>query len=287
MPRLGILFWHYTEVEVCLNRLELLRRQNPGVPIWGLYGGPVGQAAEFEARLGPTLDDFYAFPEERPARWKWEQGDAVLLRWFADRGRHLDFDTVVIAQWDMVAFAPLQRLLRELPRDHVFLPSLRSVKDVERWWDRVDEAHPANRAEYVAFVRQLREERGYDHEPMCCEFYLAAFPRSFLSRWLDACLPQHGWLEYRIPMYAQLLGCPLWCGPEFRRPFVYEYGHVVTPLARRWGRTLTAGKTPISRITLAAHLMWPWGDRLFHPFRDRVPLGRMAVLQWCLAGQRP
>lgn len=31
-PRLAILFWYYKQPEVCLDRANLLRRLNPGVP---------------------------------------------------------------------------------------------------------------------------------------------------------------------------------------------------------------------------------------------------------------
>ncbi|MGE0451332.1 MAG: hypothetical protein AB7Q29_17295 [Vicinamibacterales bacterium] len=279
MSGLGILFWHYTDAPLCASRVQALRHHNPGVPIWGLYGGDTDRAATFERMLSPLLDDFYVYDEERSPRWKWEYGDQIVLKWFAERGRLLSFDSVVLAQWDLAAFASMASLFRELPAGHVCLPGLRPIREVEAWWDRADAGHPENRSEYLAFLDMLRSAYGYAAEPMCCEFTIGVLPKAFLAAWSDACLPQRGWLEYRIPMYAQLLGFPLWCGPSLRRPFVQEL-RKLAPLRRWWVRTLTAGKTPVANTTIAAHLFWPGGDRLFHPVRDVLPVTRAGVPRW-------
>ena len=280
MSRFAILFWHYKDWRLCRNRLELLRRYNPGVPIWGLYGGPLAEVHEFATALAPLLDDFYSYPHDRSARWKWANGDQLILQWYADRGQHLDFATLLVLQWDVVAFAPVERLFAECPPDRVFLPAVRPVRDVEQVWDRVDEAHPDNRAEYLAFVDQLRRDHGYDREPLCCEFTLAGFPKSFLAALMALGIPAQGWLEYRLPMLAQVLGFELWCGEAFNRPFLFELQAERSAWRRLWNRTMTAGKTPISRTTLFLHMMSPAGFRIFHPVHEPVPLTRPGLLRW-------
>ncbi len=48
--QLGILFWFYRDVGLCRNRLRLLRRRNPGTPIYGLYGGPRSDGSDSAPR---------------------------------------------------------------------------------------------------------------------------------------------------------------------------------------------------------------------------------------------
>src|SRR5688572_15369697 len=56
--RVGVLFWFYRDLPVCRNRAEMLRRDNPELAIFGLYGGDVRDAARFRDALEPFLDDF-------------------------------------------------------------------------------------------------------------------------------------------------------------------------------------------------------------------------------------
>jgi hypothetical protein len=76
--RLAALFWFYADFDVCENRLRLLRLFNPGLPIYGLYGGSAEDVEEARRRLGPLLDDFYAYGGAEPAAWKWRHGDRVI-----------------------------------------------------------------------------------------------------------------------------------------------------------------------------------------------------------------
>ena len=39
MPRLAILFWFYKKPFVCRNHLLILKKYNPDLKIYGLYGG--------------------------------------------------------------------------------------------------------------------------------------------------------------------------------------------------------------------------------------------------------
>ena len=93
--KLAILFWFYKEPEVCKNRLEILRQNNPKTPIYGVYGGNPQEAEQFESVLSPYLDDFHAFIEDKDSLWKWLQGDLLLTHWYRERGKDLDWDTIL------------------------------------------------------------------------------------------------------------------------------------------------------------------------------------------------
>ncbi len=80
-PQLAILFWFYLELELCLNRLQLLRAFNRSAKIYGLYGGPPADADKYRVLLEPLLDDFYCSPS-KDKHWKWLHGDLMNLEWY-------------------------------------------------------------------------------------------------------------------------------------------------------------------------------------------------------------
>jgi hypothetical protein len=113
-PRLAILFWFYKELDLCAARVAELRALNPQTQIFGLFGGAMDAAAQARAQLGSLLDDLYVFSEDRDAHWKWLNGDHVIAAWMRDRGEALDWDTLVLVQWDMLVAAPVGDLFGSL-----------------------------------------------------------------------------------------------------------------------------------------------------------------------------
>jgi hypothetical protein len=114
---LAILFWCYKEADLCANRLRLVRHYNPRTPVYVLFGGDPAQAPRFEAAFRTYFDDFYVFPDERSPEWKWQRGDMLISRWFRDRGKQLQWDSVAIIQWDMLVFAPVEQLFGHLTKE--------------------------------------------------------------------------------------------------------------------------------------------------------------------------
>ena len=85
---LCILFWFYKEVDVCENRLQLIKKYNPNAKIYGLYGGEEKNARHFKNKLKRYLDDFYVSPL-KDEDYKWINGDLMILRWFKEKGQFL------------------------------------------------------------------------------------------------------------------------------------------------------------------------------------------------------
>ena len=86
MGRVAVLFWFYRDLPVCRNRLEILRRDNPGASIFGLYGGDPANASQFADALSAQLDDFWAFDRPESSKWKWLNGDLMIAAWYEARG---------------------------------------------------------------------------------------------------------------------------------------------------------------------------------------------------------
>jgi hypothetical protein len=263
--RLGILFWFYRDVAVCQNRLRLLRRRNPGVPVYGLYGGPRRDAARFSAALGSLLDDFWAFPDDHSTQWKWRNGDIMLSRWFTARGETLQWDSVFLAQWDLVVVSPLATLLPPMGVGDMLISGVRPVREVESWWQWM---RPEPRREYDAFLAHVASRQGPVDDPLCCQFIGLVAPRTFMASYAGIDVPELGFLEYKIPVYSQVFGIPLVPDTCFRPWWPEE---PATAHATRAQSLVHAWRTPVRLPVMMVEAKRPHGRRLFHPYHGVYP----------------
>ena len=262
---LGILFWFYRDALVSTNRLRMLRHRNPGIPIFALYGGPPDETSRYEAAVGDLVDDFWSFPGNEDSAWKWRNGDLVLSRWFTERGVGLRWDSFFVAQWDMVVVAPLARLLPPLARGDMLVSGIRPVREVESWWQWT---RGEARDEYDAFLSHVERRYGRVDDPLCCQFIGLVAPREFMERYAGIDEPELGFLEYKLPVYAQVFGTPLLPDTCFRPWWPEE------PATSRAGRTATlvhAWPTSVRLPVMAYESLRPGGRRVFHPYHGVYP----------------
>lgn len=267
----AILFWCYRDLALCRSRLRLLRHFDPDAPIYVLYGGPIGRADAFAEALGPLADDFWAFDERRPRSWKWRHGNLMIRKWHIDRGRYLPWDTVVVAQWDLLMFGGVEALFPTLGPDELLISGLRPLHEVEAWWPWVRPDRPRERARYEAFLASLRRRHGaaLDDHLRCGLFVVVCLPRSFLEaygRYADA---EEGFLEYSVPTLASLWG-HAFCTDHPHRPWWRGDPAAAAPAPRE--RVLNAGAEVPRRRTILGELLRPRGRRIFHPYRRECPV---------------
>jgi hypothetical protein len=266
--KLAILLWIYKDVEVCVNRARWLRRQNPGTPVYCLYGGPMDEADRFRQRLEGLIDDFHVFDEDWDELRKWLKGDEMLAHWHRQRGVTLDWDTVFIAQWDLALLAPVQKLCGALETNQLLLPGLRPIAQVEHFWSWVRPETEAGE-DFELFRRQLLDSGELPADPLCCNFVAAALPREFLGRYANEA-PLFGFLEYKLPMLAQAWGFGFCEEHAFDVTWLKERDYSAR---ERFWVTLHAEKYAIHPLLLFAHRAWPWGCRVFHPYQRAIGFG--------------
>jgi hypothetical protein len=274
---LAILFWFYKDLRVCKNRLQILRRYNPDVPIYGLYGGPPSDSGFFEQELGLHLDDFFSFASDKEPVWKWKNGDFLINEWFRARGRKLHWDTVVLVQWDMLLFGEVSSVFFDLGKDEVLLSSLRPVEDVSQEWFWTSSEHPLQHAIYRAFDHYLRGRYGSGQDVLICHFVVVCLSRRFLELYTSITIPELGFVEYRLPTYAKLLKV------QFSRSHRFDTWWPGASQAQRLPRRdrviLATGRPiPIRRILL--HLCRKRGSRIFHPFPYEFPTGFASLMSF-------
>ena len=256
---LAILFWCYKEAGICANKLRLLRHYNPDTPIYVLFGGALAEAKRFETEFLPYVDDFYVFPEDKSPHWKWKNGDMLISRWFSERGHRLKWDSITVIQWDMLVFAPVEKLFLHVKKDELLLPGARPVAEVRQrcYWVMPQYEH------YREYEDFLREYHLQERDAWYCALIVAVFPRAFLERFSGRKNPETGFLEYTIPTLAKLWGFDFctqhsytqwYTGPMFCKDPPHPYHKMLNSVQEECR----------DRYVLL-HLLDPWGLRIFHP----------------------
>lgn len=232
----------------------MLRALNPGVPIYGLYGGPRRLPGPALQRL-VGLDDVHRSSE--PDRWNWQHSDLAAAAWFREVGRSLPFDVLHVVEWDLLLLAPLESIYRSVPEGSVGLTALTPIAELEQEWTWL--RREPNRREWEELLARARSEWDYDGVPYGCVAGGACFPRSFLEAYAAIVPPVLCNDELRLPLFAQILGFPL-ADTELRSSWRGERDH---PLFH-----FRAADVPLD--TIKTELAKPDGWRAFHPVRRKL-----------------
>jgi hypothetical protein len=261
--RLAILFWFYKEPDICENRLRLLKKNNPDLKIFGLFGGEQGEADSYRKRLDGYLDDFFVSPSTDPD-WKWIHGDLMILEWYELRGRSLEWDSIAVVQWDMLVLDSISEMFADMKADEVLLSGYRELdEEIERRWSWTKDGGD-DRSNYISFKEHVKREYGYDRVLPCCLFIFEIFPRIFFEKYLTVTDRVTGMLEYKVPTYARIFEIPLYERDLGIWWFSSEEQEAVHPLNAR--------EIEILEATIRSELQKIDGYRIFHPYFKEWPL---------------
>jgi hypothetical protein len=210
--QLAVLFWFYKEPEICENRLKLIKKHNPNIRIFGLYGGSKKDEARYKKKLGKYLDSFYTSSYSNKSKdWKWIHGDLMILEWYMNKGRRLKWDSVAVVQWDMLVLGPIKKQFPGIKTNELFLSGYRTLNDdIEKKWNWTDVRIPKNRKNYLEFKDYVKENYGYNKKLKICLFILEVIPRDFFKKWQLMPSKELGMLEYSVPTHADILKQPMY-----------------------------------------------------------------------------
>ncbi len=269
-PRFAILFWFFKAFDVCRARAVALRALNPGVALYGLYGGPPEEAEAARAAMEGVLDDLHAYAGPQDSYWKWIHGDQLIADWYAKRGRDLAWRQVLVAQWDLLLAAPLAEIAADLAPDEAAFTGDRPLAEVAGWWGWSGRGGEVQAAEMAAFRPLLAERLGYDGPLWACLFIAAVLPRAFLEAHAQAGAPDPGFLEYKLPTLARVFGTPVRALPQLQ---AWWRNDPLTRDAPAAERVLNATREAIDPALIASEMARPDGRRVFHPVFELTPWG--------------
>jgi len=262
--KLSILFRFHQNIPLCKNRLQMLRHYNPGIGIYGLYGGSQEQSSIFERELSPLLDDFFCPPVDKDPKWKWHNGDLLINEWFLCRGQFLDWDTIVSVHWDMIILGSISDIFSELKENQILLGGVRPIEEISSHWFWVRKDQPSNYAKFNFFKQSLLTHHDYNGPFLACHLIVACLPRNFLELYSKIEMPD-GRDEYRLPTYAKVFGIPFSTESNKFQSWWYS-----APGARKipWKKRVLVPTGPILSHSLVFILyqFYRNGSRIFHPF---------------------
>jgi hypothetical protein len=248
-----IVFRFHKLPELCADRIQFLKRLNPELPVFGLFGGEPEQLPDMERVLGPHLQHIFSIAKYAPG-WKWRFSDLALREWFRSVGIGIAFDVAHLVEWDLLLCRPIQELYAHVPFDSMGVTAPRSVIAVEK--DYHPTATEPLSIEWQNLKSWARETFSYSMEPQACLGPGYCVPRDFLEGYSHISMPELSIDELRVPLAAQLLGIPLSDTRLCRGWFMAEEQKIFNTL-----------KIEVTPATVACELTQPRGRRAFHPFR--------------------
>jgi hypothetical protein len=267
-----VLFHFHAHFELCRPRIELLRRFNPGVEIFGLYGGE--SARVDEARRLERSGVNHVFENEgRSPAWNKKNTDLAVAGWYRSVGRTLPFGRVHVVQWDLLFFAPLDRMYPSLSPEAVALTGLVPLEAIAHFWDWTANAPLSIESERL--LSQTRERFGFTGGSYACIGPGYSLSRRFLELYSQLEIDDTGHDELRLPLFAQILGFeladtgfyPRWMDPKVERVF-------------------NADAQEVDPAVVESELVRPEGRRVFHPCRDHFDELTIARLVSELSGHQ-
>lgn len=256
--KLAILFWFYKDLEICKNRLKILKKYNPDLKIFGLYGGEHGKFDLYKKKLGVYLNNIYLCPS-KDSNEKWIHGDLMILDWYNNIGKELSWDSIFVVQWDALILDSLENQFSRLKKDQIFI-SATDVLDKyskEKWnWTRLDSKENSN---YLNFKKYISKNYNYESEVLRSLFVFSIFPRNFFEKWNTINNKLVGMLEYKMPTYAKIFGFNF---------YEKDLGTAWFEKNKEWydNKPINATGILIKDIFILNELKNKDGYRIFHPY---------------------
>ena len=250
-----ILFRFHDQYDVCINRIEYLRRFNPSSPVFGLYGGSASAFEEAGRALSGHLDGIWRIPVEAP-KWKWRHGDISLALWYREVGRHIPFDMLHLAEWDLLLLGNLEDIYGRAGTEGVALVGLTPLARIQHKWHWTTKEPLAT--EWRQLQAHVERRYGWKGPYLACQGPGNAFSREFLERYAQEELPELVHEELRIPLYAQAWGFKV-------DPLPRIYREIQDPAEMTF---FNCERRLIKEQVIRRQLATPMGRRVFHPYRE-------------------
>ena len=231
----------------------MLKKYNPGIEIYGLYGFADRRIyLEAKRSLRDEIIGIY-YNKKKTKEWYKRNFDLATRDWFMNFGKEIDFDVLHIIEWDMLLFDSIEKLYSKVPESGVGLTGLRPIKEVEAIWDRT--AEEPDRSLWKGFLSLVRKKYNYKGEPYGCIGPGTTLPREFLEEYSRVNPPETVHDELRVPVFAQILGFKL-----------YDTGFYPKWCDKKVQETFNALPVEIKLSVIKRELLKKNGKRIFHPY---------------------
>lgn len=248
-----IFFRFHKNLAVCKNRLELLKKFNPGMPIFGLYGGKISKYKEFESKLSPYLENINCI-KNKSEEWKWKNSDLAINQWYRKIGRSVPFEMLHAIEWDLLLLDSLDNIYKNIPKNSIGLTALTPLEKVENKWSWTADEPEKN--EWNELLNFAREKFDYRQKPYASLGPGICLPKSFIEKYSSLDLPEICHDELRLPLFSQILRYTLYDTGFYKDWFNAKEEKIFNCMARE-----------IALTDITKELKKAKGRRAFHPYR--------------------
>lgn len=172
-----ILFRFHKDIDHCVKNLDILQTLNPDTPIYG-----VGEKIDgYERLTNSYLEDIHVVTNKTD-RWKWLNGDFVIVDWFENVGHKLDFDRCYVVEWDMLYTEPMESVYSHIDKDQI---GMTGVSLSGRW------SWMSGRTKQIEYISDLCSDY-YNKSRPDIRFGLlpgAVLTRNFIEEYIGLCPP--------------------------------------------------------------------------------------------------
>ncbi|MBD3280457.1 hypothetical protein GF389_02950 [Candidatus Dojkabacteria bacterium] len=196
----------HKNLQLVQNRIDVIKYFNPGISIYGLFGGNKDEYPIFRKKLKQV--EHILFWDESDTDVKWRFSDLSILFWYENYGKSLNFDILHTIEYDLVLLDSFQNLYEYNPQDkHIYvtaLVELEKIKPISNWFNNPE--FPTKQCREI--VRIFKEKYGLE-KLYSCMAPGTTITREFLDNYRKIELPTIGFDEIRIPNIAQALNIPV------------------------------------------------------------------------------
>lgn len=254
--KLIILYRYHNNLDFCLDRLNFIKKLNPDIPIFGLYGGVEKDFSVFSEALKHLLENNYCI-KGKSSKWKWQHSDLAYRLWYTDFGHSIEFDSVVVLEWDLLIFQPLETVYKNVGINEVGLTGLVELEQVEKKWFWT--GNPKQRKKWLRLLDYVKKNHDYKQHPFASLCPGVILPKCFLELYSRIDVPELCHDELRIPLFAQIFGCKL-----------IDLGFYKKWYSKREWKYFNCNDLDIEVKLINKELSKIDGRRVFHPFREKI-----------------
>jgi hypothetical protein len=255
-----IIFRFDRKVRICQNRLKLIQKFNPNIPIYGMYGGEDKDFVKYKKALGKYLEFCYCI-SGKTRRWKWKNFDLALQDWYKQVGKKIDFDMAYVIEWDLILLDSVENLYGHIKEGELGLTNLIQLRKIEKTWSWT--TRDPEMSQWAKLYAIAKSKYRYKQKPFASLGPGFCFPKKFLEKYSKLSLPDLVHDELRVPLFAQILGFKFKDTGFSKSWFDREEHKYFNCMGR---------KHLIDRNLISKEFMKPKGRRAFHPFRDYLKL---------------
>lgn len=238
----ALLYIFYGSPSTCANRLRVFRELNSDLKIFGICTAGKGQKKKFKV-VEDQCDHLWYLPDH-DSKWCWYNLDKVACMWFEDVGVNLDFEKILVVDWDLLLMEPVKNWLDQVGGNE--------VKIIDVWENRNPEKNfwTSDRfPEYALFKERLSKDMPEGYVLLNAFLFAYACTKSSFAKFAPQVISLPGYCEFRLPTVMASHGLEV---SNFKRP-------------DNWGTFSTVTGLSIPKKTIKAEVANPHGFRMFHP----------------------